>query len=273
LPPATSGVFSKTAERQPQRRRDGLQAQPADPAACQQQVEAVCAGSHQAPERRARAPLHTRSVDELTGIQAVERIARTQPMQPGQAERRAVEDQRHGTPCLIGTVEGATGAVRAPTVPQPRTAADCVRPIAAAVATDPEAGWIVSADNLTIQGSASLVCYVAAACGMEEDRGKQGKRGVLRPVATRTAFVREPSQRLRLVYVPKLTSWLKRIESWFSILVRRVIKRGHVTSVSDLREKSLAGRGYVKETLAKPFQWTFTGRPLNVGTAKQGPAR
>jgi DDE superfamily endonuclease len=64
--------------------------------------------------------------------------------------------------------------------------------------------------------------------------------------------------------VPKHTSWLNQIEIWFSVLVRRVLKRGNFTSVADLREKILAFIGYFNRTLAEPFKWTFTGRPLNV---------
>ena len=64
--------------------------------------------------------------------------------------------------------------------------------------------------------------------------------------------------------MPKHPSWLNQIEMWFSILVRRVIKRGNFTSVKDLRDKILAFIAYFKETLAKPFKWTSTGRPLNV---------
>jgi transposase len=81
---------------------------------------------------------------------------------------------------------------------------------------------------------------------------------------TRRAFLTDRSHRIRLVYVPKHTSWLNQIEIWFSILVRRVLKRGNFTSVADLRQKILAFIDYFNRTLAKPFKWTYTGRPLNV---------
>jgi transposase len=200
----------------------------------------------------------------MTGIQALERISPTKPMKPGQEERREFEYQRNGTQCLIGNFEVATGEVIAPTVQATRTEEDFVKHLAGTVATDPEAGWIFVADNLTIHCSASLVRYVAQECGIEDDLGKKGKRGVLKSVATRKAFLTDSSHRLGFVYVPKHTSWLNQIEIWFSILVRRVIKRGNFTSVSDLREKILAFIDYFNRTLAKPFKWTFTGRPLNV---------
>ena len=200
----------------------------------------------------------------MTAIQALERIAPTRPMKPGQVERREFEYRRHGTQCLIGNFEVTTGQVIAPTVQPTRTEEDFAAHIARTVATDPEAGWIFVADNLTIHCSESLVRYVAAACGIATDLGKKGRRGVLRSVATRKAFLADEGHRIRFVYVPKHTSWLNQIEIWFSILVRRVIKRGDFTSVEELREKLLAFIDYFNRTLAKPFKWTFTGRPLNV---------
>ena len=86
--------------------------------------------------------------------------------------------------------------------------------------------------------------------------------GVLKSVATRKKFLMDCDHRIRFVYVPKHTSWLNQIEIWFSILVRRVIKRGNFTSELDLREKILAFIEYFNRTLAKPFKWTYTGRPL-----------
>ena len=63
------------------------------------------------------------------------------------------------------------------------------------------------------------------------------------------------------VYVPKHTSWLNQIEIWFSILVRRVIKRGNFPSVDALRERIAAFISYFNQT-AKPFRWTYSGRPF-----------
>ena len=182
----------------------------------------------------------------------------------GSLAAREFEYKRRGTQCLIGNFEVSTGQVIAPTVQQTRTEADFTAHIEQTVATDPEAGWIFVADNLTIHCSETLVRYVATLCGIEDDLGKKGKSGVLKSVATRKKFLTDPSHRLRFVYVPKHTSWLNQIEIWFSILVRRVIKRGNFKSVTDLREKILAFIDYFNRTMAKPFKWTFTGRPLNV---------
>jgi hypothetical protein len=45
------------------------------------------------------------STDEKTGIQALERIAPTRPMQPDLVERLEFEYVRHGTQCLIANFE------------------------------------------------------------------------------------------------------------------------------------------------------------------------
>jgi hypothetical protein len=207
---------------------------------------------------------HTVSTDEMTGIQALERIAPTKRLQPGRPERREFEYKRNGTQCLMGNFEVATGQVISPTVQPTRTEEDFLQHIARTVATDATAGWVFVCDNLTTHCSESLVLYVAEQCGIEEDLGKKGKRGVLQSVATRKAYLQDPSHRIRFVYVPKHTSWLNQIEIWFSILVRRVIKRGNFSSAADLRDKILAFIDYFNRTMAKPFKWTFTGRPLNV---------
>ena len=207
---------------------------------------------------------HTVSVDEMTGIQALERIAATKPMRPGQEERREFEYKRHGTQCLIGNFEVATGQVLTPSVGPTRTEEDFAAHIAQTLATDPAGEWIFVVDQLNTHQSEALVRLVAAECGLAADLGVKGKAGLLASMASRKAFLEETSHRIRFVYTPKHSSWLNQIEIWFGILVRRVLKRGSFTSVDELRERLLAFIAYFNTALAKPFKWTYKGRPLTV---------
>jgi DDE superfamily endonuclease len=53
----------------------------------------------------------TISIDEMPGIQTLERIAPGLPMKPGKVERRELEYRRHGTQTLIAAFDVATGKV------------------------------------------------------------------------------------------------------------------------------------------------------------------
>ena len=206
---------------------------------------------------------HIVSTDEMTGIQALERIAPTKPMRPGQIERREFEYQRHGTLSLIANFDVVTGQVLSPSLGPTRTEADVATHIARTIDTDPDGVWLFVVDQLNTHQSETLVRLVAERCGLPDDLGVKGAAGVLRSMATRAAFLRDPTHRIQFVYVPKHTSWLNQIEIWFSILVRRVLKRGTFASVDALRARILEFIAYFNQT-AKPFKWTYTGRPLVV---------
>jgi transposase len=201
------------------------------------------------------------SCDELTAIQALERAAPTQPMRPGQVERREFEYIRHGTLSLMCNFEVASGQVIAPSLGPTRTEEDFARHIAQTVDTDPDAQWVFITDQLNIHQSETLVRLVAQRCDIAEDLGTKGKTGILQSLASRAAFLSDPTHRIQFVYLPKHTSWLNQVEIWLGILVRRVIKRGNFTSLGDLRAKILAFIDYFNQT-AKPFRWTYAGRPL-----------
>ena len=260
-----SDVFYKTAELQPHKGRYWRDANPEDVAAFEQHVRDVCATCRAAPERLDNAGIHTVRVDEKTSTQALEPKAPTKPMRPGLIERREVEYQRHGTQVLIGNFAVATGEVIAPTAQQTRGEADFAAHIAQTIATDPEAGWVFVADNLTTRNSATLVLLIAGVCGIPADApGTEGKSGVLKSVATRKAFLTDVGHRVRFVYVPEHTSWLNQIEIWFSVLSRRVIRRGVSRSTDDLRDRILTFIDYYNDTIAKPYKWTYAGWPSNV---------
>src|SRR4030095_11783091 len=134
---------------------------------------------------------HVISTDEKTGIQALERAAPTLPMQPGLVERPEYAYLRHGTQCLIANFAVATGEVVAPTSGPSRTEEDFAAHIAHTIATDPEAPWLFSVDQLNTHKSEALVRLVASAWGIAEALGEKEQRGILQSMSTRAAFLSE----------------------------------------------------------------------------------
>ena len=245
---------------QPHRIRYWLTAKPDE--RFSEKARDICETYKHAPARD-RQGERTLSVDEMTGIQALERAAPDRPMTPGKPVRREFEYIRHGTQTLMAAFDVATGRVTA-SVRASRTEQDYTQFLNEMIQARPETQrWHIVADNLNTHLSESVVRLVARVSGVDEESlGEKGKSGVLASLKTRERFLRDPGHKVVFHFTPLHASWLNQVEIWFSILVKKVIRRGNFLSQQDLKAKILDFIQYFNATMAKVFRWTYKGTPL-----------
>jgi hypothetical protein len=247
-------AYSQKNDLSPHRSRYWLNTKIKDVEQFEREVAKVCQTYHDAAENE-RKGIHTYSIDEKTGIQALEREAPMIPMLPGKVERIEYNYERHGTINLLGNLNVAMGTIVEPMFKETRTSEDFVQNIDNLVATDSGAGWIFVVDNLNTHMSVLLVLFVAKLLGISLGTlGQERKCGVLQSMKTRKAFLEDESHRIRFVYTPKHCSWLNQIENWFSSLSRRILRRGNFDSVATLQKKMEGYITFYNQT-ATPMKW------------------
>jgi hypothetical protein len=79
---------------------------------------------------------------------------------------------------------------------------------------------------------------------------------------SRRGFLSDVNHRIRFVYLPKHSSWLNQIEIFFGILHRKCLRGATFTSVPELESQIREFIAYYNKTMAHPFNWTYTGKPL-----------
>jgi hypothetical protein len=262
ISPRTIGRIWEEAALKPHQMRTWEYPGRTDDPQFQQEVRVVCQ-TYAAASILAEQGIHTICVDEKTAIQALGCPYPTLPMKSGQPERQEFTYIRHGTLTLITDLDVVTGHVLASIGPT-RTEEDFLAHIKNTVALDPLAGWVFVSDQLNIHKSEGLVQFVTQQCQLSLDLGTKGISGILADMESRAAFLSDSSHRIRFVYTPKHASWLNQVEIWFSILVRRLLKRLRCNSVNELKEHLANFVRYFNKTMAKPFKWTYKGKPLTV---------
>jgi transposase len=173
------------------------------------------------------------SIDEKSGMQAKSRKNPTKPAVPGTPTRREFEYKRHGTAVLYAALEVHDGGIDGWVADSTRS--DNFVAFLADIVSETPLGLELHCicDNLSAHSTSAVEDFL------------------------------DDHPHVFLHNTPTHASWLNQVELFLSILSRRLLRHGEFSSVDDMTEKILAFIDHYNTT-AKPFRWTYDGRPLQV---------
>lgn len=257
--------FLRNLHLQPHRSRYWLNSRTRNSSDYDDRIKEICYLYKNAIEMHKK-NIHIVSIDEKSGIQAIERPEPNLVMRSNSPEKIEHEYIRHGTQCLIGNLEVATGKIIVPFVSETRKNEDFLFNIKNLIALDPDAEWIFILDQLNTHKSEALVEFIAQQNEFKGILGKSGFRGngILKSMKTRLEFLENKNHRIRFQFTPKHCSWMNQIEIWFSGLSKRYLKRASFSSVDNLKEGIFNYIEGYNCYYAKAFKWTYAGKVLQV---------
>jgi transposase len=169
-------------------------------------------------------------VDEKTQIQALDRTQPLLPMKPHQVERRTHDYVRHGITSLFAALEVATGAVTGACYQRHRHE-EFLAFLALLVRAYPRKELHIVVDNVSSHQTPEVQRWLR----------------------------RHP--RVHLHFTPTGSSWLNQVETWFSILSRRAIRRGAFTSLQALTDAIQRFLDAWNEN-SRPFVWVKSAEQI-----------
>ena len=177
-------------------------------------------------------------IDEKTAIQALDRRDPILPLSPGRAERHGFEYVRRGTLSLYAAFNTKTGAVQGKTVRR-HTSQEFVAFLEQVVTSQERKREIhIILDNLSAHKTAKVAKFL------------------------------EDNPKVHLHFTPTYSSWLNKVELWFSKIERDLIHRGVFTSTKDLTRKIMRYiRNYNEDP--KPVKWTYNDPSRRIRTTKR----
>ena len=202
-----------------------------------EKVNVICGLYRKAPEGGV-----VLSIDEKTGMQAIERKHLDRPPRSGRPRRQEFEYVRHGTQALIAALDVHTGQTLA-ACGDTRTQADLLAFMDKVAQAYPDQAIHVVWDNLNTHRS-----------GVWE------------------AFNERHGGRFRFHFTPLHASWVNQIELLFGIFAKRVLRNASHTSISHLQRRTLTWFSERNEA-PRPFKWSFRGYHLQTGEPKKAPGR